>query len=172
MGCFDDFFYRIENNALREIAAHWNEARGCRRMPTWRDIDALKIPRHLPIVWSLRYDRETERFSVRLAGEDIRSLHPDGRRGLQLEEFLKQEDFQLIYARCRKQVLETCLSRDHGVVFHFPERSCLGERIVMPLAEDGENASEVFGATYYDHSQLADLTGARFSFENLEYWPL
>ena len=49
---FADFLAAIAEPALREVALHWNSARGARPMPGWKDIDPAAIARHLPILWS------------------------------------------------------------------------------------------------------------------------
>jgi hypothetical protein len=68
---FQAFFQSIAAPELRAIAGHWDQARGERRMPAWTDIDPVAIGRHLRYVWAWKYDRETDTFTGRLAGEDI-----------------------------------------------------------------------------------------------------
>jgi hypothetical protein len=166
------FLARIQASALIAIARYWGEARNGKRMPAWHDIDPVKIAPHLPIVWSWRYDRTTDTFTGRLAGDAINRAFGKSLRGVKLQDFFSAEGFPKVYQRHMRVIGEPAFSRDHGAVFHHVDGVGVGERIVMPLAEDGEHADGIFGATTYDLSQLGDTSGVKYAFDNLEYLPL
>jgi hypothetical protein len=141
-------------------------------MPAWRDIDALAIRQFLPIVWSWRFDRDTETFSGRLSGEAISDAFGRSLRGVPMQDFFLGEGYPPVYVRHHKVVTDPCFSRDHGAVFRHVDRAGTGERIIMPLADDGEHSDGILGATADDLAQLGSGTRARPSFDNLEYFPL
>lgn len=170
---FRVFFSRIEAPALRDIARHWNEARRDRRMPSWNDIDPTAIKAHLPIVWSWRYDRASDSFTGRLIGQTISELFGKSIRGIKMSEYYPDEEtYGLVYERCHRVVTGPCFSRDNGLIFQYQDRVGLGERVMFPLAEDGEHGDGVFGATAYDIAQHIGGEPVRYATGFLEYYPL
>ncbi|HWU00280.1 MAG TPA: PAS domain-containing protein [Terriglobales bacterium] len=168
---FDRFFAQITHPGLRDVARHWNDVRGAKLMPAWRDIDPMALARHLPMIWAWRYDRVTEQFTGRLCGEMIREAFGRSLRGARMDEFFLGEGYPLVYVRHRRILTEPCFSRDHGAVFRHVDRVGHGERIILPLGES-EIGDTVFGATIYDPTQMALIHHARVEFDNLEYFPL
>lgn len=146
---FDRFFARIESPALRAIAAHWRAAASGRRMPGWKDIDPTAIAPHLPLVWSWKYDRAADRFVGRLAGEAITAVFGRQLRGASLDDFFAGHDPDRVAERFRSVVSGPTLIHGQGEVFHHFGRVGTGERIILPLAEDGEHVDGIFGATTY-----------------------
>jgi hypothetical protein len=146
---FQEFLASIEHADLRHVAEHWATARGAKRMPAWRDIDPLQMPKQLPIVWSWRYDRRSGEFFGRLAGEAIEAIFGKSFRRAKMEKLFPPDQYPTIYERHQKVVLDPCLCRGSGRVFRHLDRFGLGERVIMPLAEDGQNGDGLFGATIY-----------------------
>jgi hypothetical protein len=146
---FAAFEATIVSPALKAIARHWNEARGARRMPGWSNLKPSAMAPHLPIVWACTYDRVTDTFTGRLGGERITSLFGKTFRGLQMAEDYQYPAF---FARAKRIVTEPAFMRGHGLVYRHLDRYGTGERIMMPLADDGEHGDGVFGATEYNMS--------------------
>jgi len=146
---FESFLASIEAPALREVAAYWQEARGSRRMPGWKDIDPAAIARHLPIVWSWRYDRHADTFTGRLAGEEITEVFGKSLRGVPMREFFADWQYDLIFARHRRVVTEPAFAHGAGPVFIHAGRSGMGERVILSLANDGILGDGILGATVY-----------------------
>src|SRR3546814_10201697 len=63
----------IKTQRLRLLMEHYLEVRGDRRMPSRRDIDALRLGPALPIIWMSEYEPAAGPFRSRLAGEDRKS---------------------------------------------------------------------------------------------------
>lgn len=156
---FADFLAAIEAPSLREIATHWNDARGAKRMPRWEDIDPAKIAPHLSIIWAWKYERETDTFIGRLAGEAIIEAHRGHLRGKRMQEFFAGDQYAEIFGKDRRVVTEPAFARETGQVFSNVKRYGLGERIIMPLATDGVQGDGIFGATIYSINRLAPLPG-------------
>jgi hypothetical protein len=146
---FEAFERAIVSPALKAVARHWNEVRGAQRMPAWADIKPGAIALHLPIVWSYRYDRQTDTFTGRLAGERITAVFGKSLRGLPMTEAYPENAYPGLFARHKRTILEPACMRAHGLVFGHLNRFGVGERIVMPLADDHEQGDGVFGATEY-----------------------
>ena len=146
---FAEFFAAIENPDLRQVAEHWNRARGTRRMPGWSDIDPVAVAKQLPLIWSWKYDPATDEFTGRLAGEEINDIFGKNLRGADMREFFKDWNYDAIFARHKKVAATPCFAHGKGLVFIHAGRYGEGERIILPLAEDGEHGDGIIGATVY-----------------------
>ena len=146
---FEAFETVIVSPALKAVARHWNEARGSRGMPGWSDIKPSAIAAQLPIVWAYKYDPATGSFTQRLAGNRITSIFGRSGRGVPIADMYPPKDFPIAHARFRKVVGTPAFMRGIGVMFRHLDRYGSGERIMMPLAEDGLHADGIIGATEY-----------------------
>ena len=168
---FEAFFAGIVSPDLQAIAAHWNDARNARRMPAWGDIDPVAIGRRLRHVWSWRYDRTADRFIGRLAGDEIVLAFGKSPRGVSMSEFFAPEVYRAFLPWHRRVVLEPALAYGAGKVYSRIDRNFTGERIVMPLAEDGAQGDGILGATVY--LATAGVGAAPSSAdEKLEFFPV
>jgi len=172
---FDTFLTAVAAPALRDVALHWQAARGAKRMPGWTDIDPAAIARHLPIVWSWKYDRLTDTFTGRLSGEDINAIFGKSIRGVPMREFFADWQYDLIFARHKRVVTEPAFAHGSGPVFIHARRYGVGERIILPLAADGVHGDSILGATVYritsdDRSHPALRVEPKF--EAVEFFPL
>ncbi len=147
---FQAFEQFIVSPALRHVAAYWNNARGSRMMPGWRNILPSRIAAELPIIWSYRYDRTTDTFTGRLAGEKIEHVFGKSIRGLPMTEVYPEKDYPRLFARSKRVVCEPALYRGAGMVFRHVDHYGHGERIIMPLASDGVLGDGILGATHYN----------------------
>ncbi|HTY66203.1 MAG TPA: PAS domain-containing protein [Alphaproteobacteria bacterium] len=170
---YQDFLASIWHARLRDVAEHWDRARGGRLMPAWNDLDATVLRRNLAIVWAWKYDRATDRFTGRLAGEEINDAFGKSLRGTDMAEFFKDFDYPDIFARHKRVVTEPCCAHGTGQVFLHARRVGRGERIIMPLAEDGVTGDGIFGATLYDPRPREWEEGAgRIAGETVTFYPL
>jgi len=143
------FCAAIKQSALLEVAAHWHAARRDRLLPAWRDIDALALGRHLAIVWSWRYDFARDTFVGRLAGEEITAMLGLSIRGKTLEECFPADAVAVVRERYKAVMDGPNFMFSHGKVFVRVGLTGHGERVVLPLADDGINADGILGATVY-----------------------
>jgi hypothetical protein len=144
---FTKFESGIESPALKDVAAHWNEARRERRMPAWADIKPARIAPHLSIVWSFRYDPEKDEFAGRLVGDRIARRIGKGFKGLSPAEVYEPDMLAWALPRFRRVVQEPALYRHAGVLYRQQAHDGLGERIMMPLSDDGVTGDSILGAT-------------------------
>lgn len=146
---FQNFLQAIASPDLKRVAEHWDQARGSRAMPGWNDIRPTQIARQLPSIWVYRYDRATDLFTGRLAGDLIEHVFGKSFRGTPMTELYPKVDYPRLFARARRVVCEPALFRGEGMVFKHVEHFGEGERIIMPLADDGVAGDGAFGATVY-----------------------
>lgn len=163
---FAHFYSAIESDALKHVAAHWHEARGQRRLPAWHDLQPSHMANQLKLIWVYKYDRQTELFTGRLAGNMIESVFGKSFRGTPMKELYPEHDYHRLHARAHRVVSEPALFRGQGKVFRHLSRIGNGERIILPLSDDGLHCDGIMGATIYE---MAHNDTSRHTVEN-EYW--
>ena len=155
---YADFERAIVSPALKEVAAHWSAARGPRRMPRWTDIRPSAIAAHLSLVWSFKYDAAQGAFTGRLVGERIARHIGKDFRGLSLAEAYPAEALPWVRVMFSRVVREPALYAHAGPLFHQMGQPHAGERILLPLSEDGVTADGVLGATILHDATAMPLT--------------
>ena len=172
---FQAFFDSIRSEPLRVLARQWAAVRGSRRMPAFRDIDPVGIGRHLRYVWAWKYDRVGDAFIGRLAGEEIDRAFGKSLRGMKMTEFYAPDVYDLVFPRHRRVVTEPCFFHGTGMVFAQMGYTMAGERISLPLAEDGDSGDGIIGGTYYTALPPAREErplGPDFTPEEVAFFPL
>jgi len=139
----------IQSPAVKAVFAHWLNARGDRLMPAWRDIDAAAIGKYLPMVWAWRFDFTQNTFIGRLAGEEILAVLGKEIRGRPLEQCFPANAAAIVLERYRAVISGPQIMHTAGHVHMKTGRHGIGERIVLPLSEDGVTGDGVLGATEY-----------------------
>lgn len=147
---FTELTDKISIASVRNVANHWNDVRGSRRMPAWSDIQPRAIIKQLPFIWSWKYDIKTDTFVGRLAGERIAQALGGNLGGQEAESFFKGRGGSNIVDRMRRVIEDPCYFFGKGAVFKHTGRIVTGERVVLPLSENGETADGVFGITIYE----------------------
>ena len=166
---FQDFIQSIVSPELIRVAQHWNAARASRAMPGWNDIRPSQIAVLLPIIWTYKYDRITDSFTGRLAGDLIEHIFGKSFRGKPMAEMYPEKDYPRLFARSKRVVCEPAFYRGEGMVFKHVDHYGHGERIIMPLADDGILGDGIFGATVYKSISGAPADDAQ---ENETWFPL
>lgn len=170
---FAAFRSRITSPALLAIADHWQEARGDALMPSWSQIRPSCIAPHLTQVWCFKYDRVADQFTARLAGNRITAGFNKSFRGTPLKELHPATTVEGIHAVLWRLVQEPCLHRSSGSLFRVENHVVEGERIALPLADDGHTGDGALGASEYApvpssyHGRQVDLL-----FDRTEWFPL
>ncbi|HVJ41224.1 MAG TPA: PAS domain-containing protein [Dongiaceae bacterium] len=149
----------VQSPRLQCLLNHWSAARGQRLMPGWPQIDATEIAPALSIIWSWKYDRATDRFTGRIAGDEIRSIIGRPIAGMPMSEYFAGWNYEQIFLRHRRVVAESAIAVERGLVFFRDDHCGLGERLILPLADDGIHGDGIIGATAY-HLQPASFDGS------------
>ena len=166
---FDAFIDAIASPALRKVALHWNEARGTRRMPAWRDIDPAAIAPQLPMVWSYKHDSKTDEFIGRLAGDRIEQVFGRSLRGARLSELHSAEAYAWVSRLCKRVITEPALYKYAGPIFIQLNHYGSGERIILPLSSDNVTSDGILGATEYPFAVSRSVALVRPS-QGVERW--
>jgi len=172
---FDAFLAAVRSAELQAIARHWRAACGKKCMPAWADIDPTAIGRHLRYVWSWKYDRAKDEFIGRLAGEEIDQAFGKSLRGAKMASFYPPEGAAQWIPRQRRVVLEPAFMHSEGMVFGHVGRTLVGERIVLPLSEDGVHGDGILGGTIYRpaaETNAAPVSEPDFPPEQITFFPL
>jgi len=170
-GAVERALQTISSPSLREILLYWDSLRRGRPLPGWRDIDPVDLRHHLPIVWAWKYDRAADLFTGRLAGEAITAVFGESLRNRSLEDFFKDRCPEDIREQFHRVVDEPALYVGRGAVFDYAGRYGSGERIIMPLADDGTYADGLLGATTYAFARSGD-PAVPHSRELIQFFPL
>ncbi len=149
---FEAFERKIIAPSLKQIARHWNEARGSRVLPGWNHIRPSAIAAQLPIIWSYKYDRRNDSLTGRLAGDVIEAVFGKSFRGTAMNDLFTPDGFSFFFARHKRVVVEPCFFHGVGGVFYRLSRVGTGERIILPLSDNGADGDGILGATLYNPS--------------------
>lgn len=147
---FRDFIGEMRAPLLRTLAEHWQEVRGARRMPGWRAIDATRLGPCLANVWAWRFEAASGSFTGRLGGENVRAVLGKSMRGVDMRTLFPPGVYEEKVERLRRIVGEPCFMYERGPIFLYAGRWGPGERIALPLAEDGVHADGIIGMTVYE----------------------
>ena len=167
---FSTFRRHIQSPALQAVADHWNEARTGSRMPSWSDIRPSCIAPYLTRVWSFKYDRATGEFTARLAGNQVTLGFGVSFRGTPLKDIHPPHIFPGVQERLTRLVLGPSVHRACGKLFRVGPFIAEGERIVLPLAADGENADGALGASEYGPVPFECPPGSVEVIHDIEEW--
>lgn len=152
---FQTFERMIVAPSLKQIALHWNEARGRRLLPGWQDIRPSAIAANLSCIWSYKYDRRSDSFTGRLAGDTIEAVFGKSFRGTAMKYLFDLDGFAFFFARHKRVVTEPCFFHGMGSVFSRLHRVGVGERIILPLSDSGMEGDGILGATLYNASTVS-----------------
>ena len=145
-----DSFEHVRNPALRLLVAYWFDTCSGRPMPARRDINPIEIPSALAQIWLCDYLSESGRCRYRLAGEEINDFWGFNLSGKYLDEIVPAERQASVTSKIRMAIdlpaivyNRTCLSLTEEITRN-------GERIILPLSDDGRTVNALLGATHRD----------------------
>ena len=148
------------------------QLRNGRSMPRRCEIDPVVIPRVLSIIFLCDYERDGARLRYRVVGEDIRDAHDRDMQGRYQDELFDGPERERHFARTRRVMETPSLIYAVGEVYGFAGRRGTGERIGLPLSEDGVVADALIGATAYSWSDPVATTCGPSQRMRFEYWDL
>jgi hypothetical protein len=168
---FTAFKQRIQSPALREVARHWNKARGKRRMPGWDDLNPDCIAPQLGRVWGFDYDRTTGSFIGRLAGRNVLVAFGKTFLGTPLSELHQPHVFEKSHANFLRVISEPACVRWSGRLFKMDDQIIEGERLILPMGDENGGYG-VLGASDFGPPPLR--TPARFELlhDIADWYPL
>lgn len=146
---FAEFHSSLASPRLQAIATHWNAVRGGAAMPSWEQLQPSKIAPYLAMIWVWKYDRASGEFTGRLAGSLITRAFEQNFRGIALRDAHPPEVLAWVEPALTRVVCGPNLYRNSGNLFRQSGRITQGERIMLPLASDGEHGDGILGASCY-----------------------
>jgi hypothetical protein len=168
----DGFAQAIESENLRALFGHWHESRGGRAMPAWADIRPQSIRNLLPFVWAWKYDRKADRFTGRLTGDEIYRIFGATNSGRPMEECFPERTYGVLFAQFKRVVVGPEFFRERGPVYAHLGSACLGERIALPLADDGVTCDGIIGATLFELNRPVRLDETALIGTTEDWFPL
>lgn len=146
----DLIYEAFQSLQLHRLLDHWSGLRRGRLMPAWRDIDPIALAPILPHVWSWKYDRTRDAFTGRLAGDRITAIVGRSLRQVPMADYFTPADYPRIFGRLKRVVSEPAIVLQCGLVFQHEGHQGFGERLILPLADDGEQGDGIIGITTYE----------------------
>jgi len=144
-----DAFAHVKDERLRRLLRHWLECRGDGLAPRRSAIDPTAIGPMLASVWMCDYLPDERRFRMRLAGEEINRLYGRNVTQCTFEEIITPALLPDLVRRYRRVVEEPAILHCGGGIYLASSRSEVGERLVLPLADDADEIRHVIGASVY-----------------------
>lgn len=120
---------------LLKLLDYWRSKRCGRAMPSRKDIDPIEIPWALSRIFLVDYDL-ADGFHYRLAGAEVAAAFGRGNmKGLRFSDFFSPERVRSVEQRWMPLVTHRSIAVMTGMIYLAADRSCVGERLLMPLAE-------------------------------------
>jgi hypothetical protein len=141
---------QIGSRALHNLVAWWFDKRGERLMPARRDINPIEIPSALGQIWLCDYLSESGHFYYRLAGDEINDFWGFNLSGKYLDEIVPAERLASVTKKYRMALELPAIVYDRACLSLTEEITRNGERIVLPLSDDGRTVNALLGATHRD----------------------
>ncbi|MGE0118152.1 MAG: PAS domain-containing protein [Dongiaceae bacterium] len=142
-------FAHVKDERLRRLLAHWLERRGDDLAPPRMAIDPTAIGPILANVWMCDFLPAERRFRMRLAGEEIHRFYGRNITQCFFEDIIASGLLDDVMRRYLRIVEEPAAMHCSGHIYLASERSQVGERIVLPLMDDGGAITHVIGASIF-----------------------
>jgi hypothetical protein len=141
-------FGHVENRTLRRLIGYWFDKRGERPMPALGDIDPIEISWALGRIWLCDYLAESGRFRYRLAGENINAFWGGRIAGKHLDEIVPPDRLKAMAEKARMVRELPSIVHDRVCLSLTDEIAKNGERIVLPMSDDGVHVNALLGACH------------------------
>jgi len=138
----------VQNRALCDLIDWWLDKRGRRAMPSLCDIDAAEIRSVLAKVWLCDYVADSVRFRYRLAGEEINDFWRCNLSGKYLDEVVPLDRREAVTQKSRMVANVPAVVHDRACLSLTEEIQRTGERVILPLSDDGRRVNALIGATH------------------------
>lgn len=140
----------LRSPTLRAVARWWVQAYlAGRAVPSRRRIDLPALRHALPYVWLVEYLPDRDAFRYRLAGEHVNDTFGYSLRGKLLSDVIEPHMLATVRARYVHALRTPGAVHATGRVYARTGRFREGERLILPLAEDGSAATHLLGVTVY-----------------------
>jgi hypothetical protein len=169
-GKFETLESRIQSPALLVVAQRWNKARGKKRMPSWTDLSFFTPLPDAERTWAFAYDLKTGDITGILTGRRYGKWVDENFHGGHLQDIHSPANFEEAHRLLTKIVTTPLAGRTSGRLFMVDNFIVTGERIALPLAEDGQTGDGILGASDYAPPPL--LGSYKLLYENVEWYEI
>jgi len=142
-------FAHVKDERLRALLSHWFDRRGSDLAPMRTAIDPAAIAPLLSGVWMCDYYPMQRRFRMRLSGEDINLLYGRNVSNCFFEDIIVPAMLPDVMRRYQRVVEEPSIMHCYGQIYMSSGRSVVGERLVLPLADESGAIMHVIGASLF-----------------------
>ena len=139
----------LTSSALRAVARWWLSGYTPGRLPSRAEIDLNAIKLALPYVWLIEHVPEEDAFRYRLAGEHVNSVFGYSLRGKRLDEIIEPHMLDTVRDRFLHTLKTPGAVYAVGRVYMRVGGYREGERLILPLSDDGVTGTHLFGVTDY-----------------------
>lgn len=155
MPSLGEFIASTQSAALQAILRHWHGARGASRLPSFDQLRLYELSSGINRMWVYRYERRTGSFTGRLAGDQVARAFGKDFRDMPLEQAHSAKAYLWVHRVLTRTVTEPAIYRSAGTLYHQAGQDIPGERIALPLADDGVNCDGVLGVSDYQDPKLS-----------------
>jgi hypothetical protein len=149
---------RLEPRA-RQVLRWWSGAARARggagepRLPGRDQLDPVAFPTALPAVCLADWLAEERTARFRLSGDNIDRLFDRSLVGLRLEDIARPGRESRLLAIYRKVAETPCAHAASGRIYRLSrELQGIGQRLILPLADDGRRVTHLISVTSYEVS--------------------
>lgn len=143
-----DLFEHIKDKAINRVVVWWFDKRGERQMPALSDINPVEISSALKQVWLCDRLPNSERFRYRITGEAINEFWGCNLSGKHLDEVVPPERHASLAKKLRLTVQLPAIVYDRACLSLTEEVTKNGERIILPLSDNGRTVNALLGVTH------------------------
>lgn len=154
MPSLGEFIAATQSPALQAILRHWHGARGACRLPSFDQLRLYELSTGINRMWVYSYNRKNGTFTGRLAGDQVARAFGKDFHGMPLEEAHSAKAYLWVHRTLTRVVAEPAIYRSGGDLYRQAGQLIPGERIALPLADDGINADGVLGVSDYIDPKL------------------
>jgi hypothetical protein len=140
----------VADGHLRSLYLYWRElAQTAGGLPQVQSFDPLHLPKVLQHIWIVEVESATQRFRLRLAGENINAIYGRNIGGQYFRDVYDPTDVDTIVARYSRCLSQPAIFRATGSVYAAAGRLTAGERLALPMLGRGGVTDTLLGATVY-----------------------
>jgi len=144
--------------------------RGTNKLPSWKDLSPPNPSPHFKKLWGFQYDDKDKEFRGWFAGDRLRKWVGPPFEGGRLRDLAPPSNYEQLLKYLTKVISVPQIQRTSGHLFATDGLFVSGERIALPMAQDGRIADGVFGASDYISPPL--LGPAELIYENVEWYAI
>jgi hypothetical protein len=139
---------QIQNRSLQRLYAYWNNVRGSRELPAWRDFDAHHLSFIVNNMLLIEASYQPLRFRFRLHGLELAWRIGYDMTGKLVDDLPHPQNRAVLLDRCRWLISNRCprVARSERVV---AGREIPYEVVWLPLSDDGQTIDLLLGALEY-----------------------